>query len=132
MLDTLVRKRRNATAATKLLQRLLRNQGMIPDAITTVGLASHEAAIDNLEIAGRHRPGGVRDNNRAESSHLVIRRRERKQQKFKPAGSAQRFLSSHAVIYNTFNLQSHLISRPALQILRAQADRAWEAATAAA
>jgi len=105
---------------------------MIPDAITTVGLASHEAAIDNLEIAGRHRPGGVRDNNRAESSHLVIRRRERKQQKFKPAGSAQRFLSSHAVIDNTFNLQPHLISRPTLQILRAHADQVRATANVAA
>ena len=77
----------------------------------------------------RHRPGGIRENNRAENSHLVIRRRERKQQKFKSQGSAQRFLATHAAVYNTFNLQSHLISRPSLRILRIQADRAWTAAT---
>ena len=74
----------------------------------------------------------MRENNRAENSHLVIRRRERKQQKFKSQGSAQRFLASHSAVYNTFNLQPHLISRPTLRILRAQADRAWEAATVAA
>ncbi|MDP1737973.1 MAG: DDE-type integrase/transposase/recombinase [Caulobacter sp.] len=73
-----------------------------------------------------------RENNRAEDSHLVIRRRERKQQKFKSQGSAQRFLASHSAVYNTFNIQPHLISRPSLRILRARAGRAWEAATVAA
>jgi putative transposase len=67
-----------------------------------------------------------------ENSHLAIRRRERKQQKFKSQGSAQRFLSSHAAIYNTFNTQPHLISRPGLRTLRAQAHQAWAVAAAAA
>ena len=74
----------------------------------------------------------MRENNRAENSHLAIQRRERKQQKFKSQGSAQRFLASHAAVYNTFNTQSHLISRPGLRTLRAQAHDAWAAATAAA
>jgi transposase-like protein len=74
----------------------------------------------------------MRENNRAENSHLSIRRRERKQQKFKSQGSAQRFLSSHAPIYNTFNLQPHLIRRPTLRQFRAAAHRAWEVASAAA
>ena len=78
------------------------------------------------------RPGGMRENNRAENSHLAIRRRELKQQKFKSQGSAQRFLSSHGPIYNTFNTQPHLVSRPGLRTLRAQAAEAWTAATIAA
>ena len=85
-----------------------------------------------LHLQGCHRPGGMRENNRAENSHLVIRRRERKQQRFKSQGSAQRFLSSHGPIYNAFNLQPHLISRPGLRILRGHADAAWAAATQAA
>ena len=100
--------------------------------ITTDKLASYGAADEDLGIEGHHRPGGLCKNNRAENSHLVIRRRERKQQKFKSQRSAQRFLASHAAIYNTFNLQPHLISRPTLRILRAQADLAWKAATVAA
>jgi putative transposase len=65
-------------------------------------------------------------------SHLPVRRRERKQQRFKSQGSAQRFLSIHGAIYNTFNYQPHLISRPGLRILRAEARQVWANATAAA
>lgn len=131
-LDVLVQKRRNKDAALNLLRKLLRNQGIHPETITTDKLASYRAAARDLGLTSRHRPGGMRQNNRVENSHLVIRRRERKQQKFKSRGSAQRVLASHAAVYYTFNLQAHLISRPCLRILRARADRAWEAATVAA
>ena len=132
VLDVLVQKRRNKHAALKLLRRLLMNQGIRPETITTDKLASYRAAARELGLTSRHRPGGMRENNRAENSHLVIRRRERKQQKFKSQGSAQRFLSSHAPIYNTFNTQPHLIRRPTLRLFRAQAHEAWAAATIAA
>ena len=88
--------------------------------------------MGGLNLQVRHRPGVMRENNRAETSHLVIRRRERKQQTFKSQGSAQRFLSSHGPIYNTFNLRSPLISRPGLRTLRGRANDAWAAANRAA
>ena len=132
VLDVLVQKRRNKHAALKLLRKLLKNQGVHPETITTDKLASYGAAVRELGLTGCHRPGGMRENNRAENSHLAIRRRERKQQKFKSQGSAQRFLSTHAPIYNTFNLQPHLIRRPTLRLFRAEAYRTWDAATAAA
>ena len=131
VLDVLVQKRRNKVAALKLLRRLLKNQGIHPEVIVTDGLASYPAAMRILGCKDRHHPGRLRDNNRVENSHLVIRRRERKQQKFKSQGSAQRFLSSHGPIYNTFNIQPHLISRPGLRTLRAGAHQAWAEATAA-
>jgi putative transposase len=132
VLDVLVQKRRNKHAALKLLRRLLKNQGIHPETITTDKLASYGAAVRELGLKGVHRPGGMRENNRAENSHLAIRRRERKQQKFKSQGSAQRFLATHGPIYNTFNLQPHLIGRSTLRQFRAEAHRAWTAAAAAA
>jgi hypothetical protein len=42
-------------------------------------------------------------------------------QRFKSARSAQRFLSMHAPVHNTFNLQRHLVSRSTLRIFRAEA-----------
>lgn len=132
VLDVLVQKRRNKQAALKLLRHLLRNSGIHPEAIVTDKLASYRAAMKVFGLQARHRPGGMRENNRAENSHLVIRRRERKQRKFKSLGSAQRFLSSHGAIYNAFNLQSHLISRAGLRSLRGLAENAWATATQAA
>jgi putative transposase len=51
-------------------------------------------------------------------------------QRFKSPGSAQDFLSLHAAVHNTFNLQRHLISRRTLR--RFRAEEQWRAATAAA
>jgi putative transposase len=132
VLDVLVQKRRNKAAASKLLRKLLRNQGVHPETITTDGLTSYRAATRDLNCQDCHRPGRLRDNNRVENSHLVIRRRERKQQKFKSQGSAQRFLSTHAAVYNVFNTQTHLVRRPTLRSFRAEAHQTWAAATAAA
>ncbi|QUD90301.1 IS6 family transposase [Phenylobacterium montanum] len=132
VLDVLVQKRRNKHAALKLLRRLLKNQGIHPESITTDKLAAYRAATKALNLNARHLPGGMGENNRAENSHLVIRRRERKKQKFKSQGSAQRFLASQAAVYNTFNLKPHLISRRGLRALRARAHREWAIATQAA
>jgi putative transposase len=121
VLDVLVQKRRHKHAALKPLRKLLRNQGVHPETITTDKLASYAAAARELGLTGAHRPGGMRANNRAENSHLAIRRQERKQQKLKSQGSAQRFLATHGPIYNNFNLQPHLVRRPTLRTLRAEA-----------
>ena len=68
----------------------------------------------------------------AENSHQPTRRRERKMQRVKSAGSAQKFLSAHAAVYNTFNVQRHLTSAQSHRVLRAAAVTTWREAVAAA
>lgn len=102
---------------------------MTPTEVVTDGLKSYVSALTELGLADRHRPGRLRENNRAENSHLPIRRRERKMQLFKSLPSAQRFLTPHAAIYNTFNIERHLISRKTLRTFRADAHAAWAATT---
>ncbi|MDR6624350.1 hypothetical protein J2728_000645 [Caulobacter segnis] len=89
MLDSLVQRRRDADAA------------------------SHRTGED-LKHGHLHLSGGLHENNRAENSHLPIRQRERRMRGFKSPASAQRFLTTHAAVYKTFNTQRHLVSRPTL------------------
>ncbi len=114
VLDILVQSRRNKKAALKLMRKLLKKQGFVPDAFVTDKLPSYGAALKDLGLSRRHDFGG-RKNNRAENSHLPVRQRERRMQRFKSTKSAQRFLSTHATVYNTFNAQRHLISRKTLR-----------------
>ena len=131
VLDVLVQRRRDKRAAAKLMRKLLKTQGVAPAVVVTDKLRSYGAAFTELGLAARHEQG-MRKNNRAEVSHQPVRRRERKMQRFKSTGSAQRFLVMHAAVYNTFNVQRHLISRRTLRLFRAEAMQQWHAATMAA
>src|SRR5215210_3021264 len=113
------------------MRTLLKKQGFAPDELVTDKLGSYGAARRELRLSCRH-VQGMRKNNRAENSHQPVRRRERKQQRFKSAGSAQRFLFTHAAVHNTFSLQRHLVSRRTLRSFRTEAMQAWQIATAAA
>jgi transposase-like protein len=131
VLDDLVHKRRNKQVALKLLRRRLGNTAIHLEAIFTDKLASYGAAMKVLRLQGRQRPDGMRENNRAENSHLVNRGRERTPQTLKSQGLARRFLYSHGPIDKRLNLQPHLISRAGLRSLRGQASEAWAATTQA-
>ena len=89
VLDFLVQSKRNAKAALKLMRKLLKKQGWTPTRITTDKLRSYHVAIRILGLTAQH-IDNKRANNRAENSHQPVRRRERKQQRFKSPGSAQR------------------------------------------
>ena len=130
VLDIVVQSRRNKKAAMRLLRKLLKNNSVKPDRIVTDRLGSYRAALKDLNLRHVHDVGG-RKNNRAENSHLPIRRRERKAQKFRSIGSAQKQLSSYGQIYNLFNYQRHLISRKTLKQFRHDAQTEWNIVTKA-
>src|SRR6478672_3842872 len=129
-LDVLVQSKRNKSAALKLMRKLLKKYAFVPERLITDDLRSYGAAARDLGIESRHERGRWQ-NNRAENSHQPTRRRERKMQRFKSPGSAQRFLSAHAAVFNTFNVQRHLTSRRTLRVLSDEAFRTWRAAAAA-
>ena len=83
VLDLVVQRERDTAAALKLLRRLLRNQPIEPTAIVTDGPTSYGAALRELGLQHLHRPGRLRENNRAENSHLPIRKHERQQRGFR-------------------------------------------------
>jgi putative transposase len=130
VLEILVQPQRDKVAALRLLRKLLRRQGFVPKAIVTDKLRSYGAALREIGFSGLHEQG-LRAN-RAENSHQPLRRRERKMQGFKSIKSAQRFVSVHAAVYNTFNVQRHLVRRPTHRHFRTAAHNSWSDATVAA
>ena len=108
VLDVLVQSKRNKHAALKLMRKLLRRYAVVPERLVkdlrSYGAATLAHGIDHLHDRGRWK------NNRAENSHQPTRRRERKMQRFKSPGSAQKFLSTHAAVFNTS--MSNAISSP--------------------
>src|SRR5215217_5603378 len=125
VLDVLVQAKRDTKAARKLMRKLLKRQGMAPDEWVTDKNPSYGAALRALKLTGAVHTRRKRANNRAESSHVPVRRRERKLQRFKSSRSAQRFLSMHAVTYNLFTVPRHLVSARTYRLFRAEAFEAW-------
>ena len=130
VLESFVTKRRDRKAAVKFLRKAMKRYGR-PEVIVTDLLRSYPAAMKKIGIAERQETGRWK-NNRAENSHQPLRQRERRMKRFKSPGSAQRFLSIHAAVYNVFNVQRHLTSRRTLRVFRDQAMLTWRQATAVA
>jgi putative transposase len=129
VLDFLVQSRRDKTAATKLMRKLMKRQ-LAPTRVTTDKLRSYSAAFRDLGLSAEH-VTGKRTNNRAENSHQPVRRRERKMQRFKSPGSAQRFLNLQSATYNSFYFQRHLLDRTTFKQYRSQAFERWRGVTSA-
>jgi putative transposase len=125
VLDVLVRSKRNKHAALNLMRKLLKKYAYAPGgwSRTTCGHTAQRPAISAsstcMSAAGGRTIG------------LRIRI-ERKMQRFKSACSAQKFLSAHAAMYNTFNVQRHLTSAQSHRVLRAAATSTWREVVAAA
>jgi transposase-like protein len=130
VLDLLVQRRRNKAAAGKLMRKLLKKQGFAPEVLVTDKLRSNGAAKSEIGLSARHEQG-LRKNNRTENSHQPTRRRERKMQRFKSPGSAQRFLPIHSTVQTPSTSNANLTSHRTLRVLREEAYQTWRAATAA-
>jgi DDE domain len=126
-----VQSKRNKHAALKLMRKPLKRYAFVPERLVTDDLRSYGAAVHVLGIECCHERGRWK-NNRAENSHQPTRRRERKMQRFKSTGPAQKFVSTHAAVYNIFNVQRHLTSAQTHRALRAAAMDTWRTAVAAA
>lgn len=82
--------------------------------------------IENRELIPESRHDtNQHANNRSELSHQQTRVRERGMRKFKSVEQAQRFLNTHAAVYNLFNLGRHLVSAKNYRYFRRRAFTSW-------
>lgn len=128
VLDEIVQRCRNAKAAKRLLTRLLKKQGVAPKRMITDKLRSYRAAKRQVMPQVEHRSHkGL--NNRAENSHVPLRKRERSMQGFRLPGSLQRFVSIFSAVRNLFVPPRSKRSALAIRIHRLQAMAEWKSVT---
>ena len=125
ILESYITKTRDPAAALQFMRKALKRHGS-PDAITTDGLRSYRAAMDQLGC-GPKQAVGRWANNRVENSHLPFRRRERAMLRFRRMKSLQKFASVHASLHNHFNSERHLVDRQTYKALRSAALAEWQA-----
>ncbi len=111
VLDILVQRRRDKRAAKKFFRKLLKGLSYVPRVIITDKLKSYGAAKRELLPGVEHRQHRYL-NNRSENSHQPTRQRERRMQRFKSSGQAQRFLSAYGPIAQHFRPRRHRVAAP--------------------
>jgi putative transposase len=128
VLDILVQRRRDKKAAKKFFRKLLKGLTYVPRVIITDKLKSYGAAKREIPPGVEHRQHRYLTN-RAENSHQPTRQRERRMQRFKSSGQAQRFLAASGPIAQHFRPGRHRLAAPAYrQALRKQF-RIWREGT---
>ena len=131
VLDEIVQIHRNTKAARRLLTRLLRKQGGPPKRIVTDKLRSYGAAKIKIMPKIEHRQHkGL--NNRAENSHVPIRKRERMMQGLRSWPALQRFVSTFSAIRNHFVPPRSRRSALSAHMHRLKAMAEWRSVTAIA
>lgn len=124
ILESFVTKKRDKAAALALIKNALKRHGSA-ETIVTDGMRSYPAAMRELGSLDR-REMCRWTNNRAESSHLPFRRRERAMQRFRRMKSLQKFASVHASFHNHFNAERHLVDRQTFKARRSPALAEWQ------
>jgi putative transposase len=126
ILDEIVQTRRDTKAAKRLLRRLLKKQGCPPRRMITDKLGSYGSARRQIMPAVEHRSHkGL--NNRAENSHVPLRKRERAMQGFRSPGGLQRFITVHSAVRNHFVPPRSRRSALATHLRRVDAMARWKA-----
>jgi putative transposase len=132
VLDILVQGRRSAAYAKRFFKRLLVGLKYKPQRLVTNGLRSYGVAHREIMPEVKHRVSRYL-NNPAENLHRPTRRRERQMQRFKSPEHAQRFLSSHAMIYGHFRSHFrprwHMMTAGQYRHARSQAFQVWREET---
>ena len=130
VLDVLVQSKRNKHAALKLMRKLLKKYAFVPERLVTDDLRSYSAAAHDLGIEHPHDHGRWK-NNRA---RIRISRPDGESARcnVKSARSAQNSYQRMLAVYNTFNVQRHLVLAPSHRVLRAAAMSTWRDVVAAA
>ncbi len=132
VLDEIVQTRRDTKAAKRLLKRLLKKQGCLPWRLIIDKLSSYASARRQIMSSVEHRAHkGL--NNRAESSHVPFRKRERMMHGVRSVGGLQQYISVFSAVRNLF--VPHRTRRSALAThlhrLTAMAERKGAASLAA-
>jgi putative transposase len=129
VLDILVQERRDKVAAEAFLRHVLAScAGTAPRVIVTDKLASYVPAIKRVLPTTEHRRHkGL--NNRAENSHLPVRKRERTLQRFKSTEHAQRFLGPFSAVGNCFHPRRHRLSASEYRRVRQARSLLWREVT---
>jgi putative transposase len=124
VLESYVTKTRDKAAALTFVKKALKRHGRA-ETIVTDWLRTYPAAIRELGN-NECREMGRYANNRAESSHLPLRRRERAMQRFRQMKSLKKFASVHASLHNHFNQERHLVDRQTYKERRSAALAEWQ------
>jgi putative transposase len=124
VLESFITRTRDKAAALRFMKKALKRHGP-PETITTDGLRSYKAAMDELGCEQKQEIGRWA-NNRAENSHLPFRRRERAMLRFRQMKSLQKFASVHANVLNHFNQERHLVDRQTYKTRRSAALAEWQ------
>ena len=125
VLESFVTKTRDKASALKFLKKAMKRYGN-PHVVVTDRCPSYRAAMKVIGNEGRQETGRHL-NNRAENSHLPIRRRERAMSRFRRMRSLQKFVSIHSSVYNHFNFERHINTRIRFKQKRDTALREWRA-----
>jgi putative transposase len=115
ILDILVQPRRDKKAAKTFFRKLLKGLSYVPRVIITDQLTSYGAATREILPRVEHRQHRYL-NNRAENSHQPTRQRERRMQRFKSPGQAQRFLAAYGPITSHFRPRLHHLPAPTYRL----------------